>query len=64
MFGGVKMGFHLILMKFIKDETGLSVVEYVVGAGLLVAVLTATFTSLSTTLPTKLSEIISSISVG
>lgn len=56
------MRLYLILVKHLKDEMGLSVVEYVIGAGLLVAILTATFTSLGTTLPTKLTEIISSIS--
>ncbi len=43
-----------------KDEEGLTVVEYVVGAGLLVAGLTGIFTTFSSTLTTELSSIFSS----
>nr|WP_158162491.1 Flp family type IVb pilin [Vibrio mimicus] len=39
---------------FMQDEDGLSVVEYVVGAALLVIALTAVFTDLGTNLKTKL----------
>ena len=43
-----------------KDEEGLTVVEYVVGAGLLVAGLTGIFTTFSGTLTTELGSIFSS----
>ncbi|ANW23843.1 Flp family type IVb pilin [Vibrio coralliilyticus] len=42
---------------FLKDEEGLTVVEYVVGAGLLVAGLTGIFTTFSSTLTTQLGSI-------
>ncbi|MDN3615013.1 Flp family type IVb pilin [Vibrio gallaecicus] len=45
---------------FMKDEEGLTVVEYVVGAGLLVAGLTGIFTTFSSTLTTELGSIFSS----
>ncbi|MDC0609337.1 Flp family type IVb pilin [Vibrio sp.] len=49
---------------FWKDEEGLTVVEYVIGAGLLVVALTAVFTTMNTKLSTKLSTIISNIDDG
>jgi pilus assembly protein Flp/PilA len=45
---------------FMQDEEGLSVVEYVIGAGLLAAALTAVFSSLGTNLSTKLSNVVNS----
>lgn len=43
-----------------KDEEGLTVVEYVVGAGLLVAGLTGIFGTFSTTLSDELGTVFSS----
>ena len=45
------------IKEFLKDEEGLSVVEYVVGAGLVVAGLTGIFTTFSGTLETQLTGI-------
>lgn len=47
---------------FLKDEEGLTVVEYVVGAGLLVAGLTGIFATFSSTLETQLTGVFSSSS--
>ncbi|MCL9781433.1 Flp family type IVb pilin [Vibrio sp. S4M6] len=44
---------------FIQDEEGLTVVEYVVGAGLLVTGLAGLFTAFGTTLQTELTGIFS-----
>lgn len=46
---------------FLKDEEGLTVVEYVVGAGILVGVITLVFSNLGTGLQTKLNSIITGI---
>lgn len=46
--------------EFLQDEEGLTVVEYVVGAGLLVAGLTGIFTTFSSTLQTQLGSVFSS----
>ncbi|WP_394126976.1 Flp family type IVb pilin [Vibrio hepatarius] len=45
---------------FMKDEEGLTVVEYVVGAGLLVAGLAGIFGTFSDTLTTELSNVFNS----
>ncbi|MEZ9913505.1 Flp family type IVb pilin [Vibrio breoganii] len=50
------------IRNFIEDEEGLTVVEYVIGAALLVAGLTAIFTNLGSTLDAKLSSTIAKIS--
>ncbi|MEZ9920153.1 Flp family type IVb pilin [Vibrio breoganii] len=50
------------IKNFIEDEEGLTVVEYVIGAALLVAGLTAIFTNLGDTLDAKLSSTINKIS--
>lgn len=42
---------------FLQDEEGLTVVEYVVGAGLLVTGLAGLFTAFGTTLQTELTGI-------
>lgn len=52
----------LNVKNFIKDEEGLTVVEYVIGAALLVAGLTAIFTNLGKTLDAKLTSTIGKIS--
>lgn len=44
---------------FMQDEEGLTVVEYVVGAGLLVTALTLIFTNFGSKLQTKLETAIS-----
>lgn len=43
---------------FINDEEGLTVIEYVIGAAMLVLGLTTIFSSIGTTLATKLSAIV------
>ncbi|PMM11516.1 fimbrial protein [Vibrio breoganii] len=50
------------IKNFIEDEEGLTVVEYVIGAALLVAGLTTIFSTLGTSLSTKLSTVIGEIS--
>ena len=49
------------LMSFIKDEDGLTAIEYVIAASLLVAGLTTIFTNFGTTLAAKLNGIIALI---
>ena len=49
------------LMNFIKDEDGLTAIEYVIAAGLLVAGLTLIFTGFGAALAAKLNTIINSI---
>ena len=51
------------LMNFIKDEDGLTAIEYVIAAGLLVTGLTVIFTGFGTALQTKLLAIIAKIAV-
>jgi pilus assembly protein Flp/PilA len=46
---------------FINDEDGLTVLEYVIGAGLLVLGLTVVFTGYGQTLQDKLTDILNSI---
>ncbi|MGY3570637.1 Flp family type IVb pilin [Vibrio paucivorans] len=48
------------MKEFLNDEEGLTVVEYVVGAGLLVAGLTGIFSTFSSTLTTELGNVFSS----
>ena len=50
--------------EFMKDEEGLTVVEYVIGAVLLVLAITTVFTGLGTQLSTKLNTIIGNIGNG
>ncbi|MGF1823089.1 Flp family type IVb pilin [Vibrio splendidus] len=50
--------------EFMKDEEGLTVVEYVIGAALLVLAITTVFTGLGTQLSTKLNTIIGNIGNG
>ena len=50
--------------EFMKDEEGLTVVEYVIGAALLVLAITTVFTTLGTQLAAKLNTIIGNISDG
>jgi len=49
------------LMKFIRDEQGLTAIEYVIAAGLLVAALTTLFTGVGAALQTKLLAVIGRI---
>ena len=49
------------LMNFIKDEDGLTAIEYVIAASLLVAGLTVVFTGFGAALQTKLLAIIAAI---
>ena len=44
-----------------KDEEGLTVIEYVIGAALLVLGLTTVFSGLGTTLADKLNEIVEDV---
>ncbi|UIJ41382.1 Flp family type IVb pilin [Vibrio kanaloae] len=46
---------------FMKDEEGLTVIEYVIGAALLVLGLTTVFSGLGTTLADKLNEIVEDV---
>ena len=46
---------------FIKDEEGLTVIEYVIGAALLVLGLTTVFSGLGNTLADKLNEIVEDV---
>ena len=50
--------------EFMKDEEGLTVVEYVIGAALLVIAITTVFTNLGTLLQGKLEAIIGNIGDG
>ncbi|MDH5929714.1 Flp family type IVb pilin [Vibrio splendidus] len=50
--------------EFMKDEEGLTVVEYVIGAALLVLAITTVFTNLGTLLQGKLEAIIGNIGDG
>ncbi|TFH90023.1 Flp family type IVb pilin [Vibrio ouci] len=52
------------ISKFMKDEEGLTVVEYVVGAGLLVAGLAGIFGTFSTQLETQLGTVLSNAPDG
>lgn len=47
------------ILNFVQDEQGLSVVEYVVGAGLLVTALGAVFLDWGTLLNTELDDVFS-----
>ncbi|CAV19606.1 Flp family type IVb pilin [Vibrio sp. 10N.222.54.F12] len=47
--------------EFMKDEEGLTVIEYVIGAALLVLGLTTIFTGFGAALSAKLNNIINSI---
>ncbi|ENQ8701203.1 Flp family type IVb pilin [Vibrio harveyi] len=47
---------------FLKDEEGLTVIEYVIGAAMLVFGLSTIFGGISSTLSTKLGNIVSAIS--
>lgn len=53
--------FTQAIKNFWQDEEGLTVVEYVIGAGLLVAAIGLVFGALGTTLTAKLTAIINSI---
>ncbi|GEA61692.1 Flp family type IVb pilin [Vibrio comitans] len=50
--------------EFASDEEGLTVVEYVIGAALMVAGLGVIFSGLGAALATKLNTIISNIGTG
>ncbi|EKO3438183.1 Flp family type IVb pilin [Vibrio fluvialis] len=56
--------FTKFVKDFWQDEEGLTVVEYVVGAGLLVAALSVVFANWGSTLTTKLNTIASNMSDG
>lgn len=51
--------FTKVVKEFWQDEEGLSVVEYVVGAGLLVAALSVIFSGWGTTLQAELDSVFS-----
>ncbi|MFA0080965.1 Flp family type IVb pilin [Vibrio breoganii] len=52
------------IVNFLKDEEGLTVVEYVIGAAMLVGGLTLVFNTLGTQLSGKLSEVIDDINTS
>ncbi|WP_158108099.1 Flp family type IVb pilin [Vibrio furnissii] len=56
--------FTKAVKEFWQDEEGLTVVEYVVGAGLLVAGLTAIFSEWGTTLQGELDTVFSNTSTS
>ena len=47
--------------EFMKDKEGLTVIEYVIGAALLVLGLTTVFSGLGNTLSTKLNAIVANV---
>ncbi|MEZ9644867.1 MULTISPECIES: Flp family type IVb pilin [unclassified Vibrio] len=47
--------------EFMKDEEGLTVIEYVIGAALLVLGLTTVFSGLGNTLANKLNAIVANV---
>ncbi|MEZ8350449.1 Flp family type IVb pilin [Vibrio splendidus] len=47
--------------EFMQDEEGLTVIEYVIGAALLVLGLTTVFSGLGNTLSTKLNAIVANV---
>lgn len=47
--------------EFMKDEEGLTVIEYVIGAALLVLGLTTVFSGLGNTLANKLNTIVANV---
>lgn len=49
------------IRNFINDEDGLAVLEYIIGAALLVAGLTIVFTGYGADLQTKLGEILAAV---
>jgi pilus assembly protein Flp/PilA len=55
------MGVKKLIVDFFKDEEGLTVVEYVIGAALLVAGLTGIFNVMSSGLNTSLSTTVGKI---
>ncbi|MGF1799358.1 Flp family type IVb pilin [Vibrio gigantis] len=50
------------IKEFMNDEEGLTVIEYVIGAAMLVLGLTTIFSGIGSALSTKLSAIVSAIS--
>lgn len=56
--------FTQAIKNFWQDEEGLTVVEYVIGAGLLVIALAGLFATMGTQLQTKITTIISNIADG
>ncbi|PMG05647.1 fimbrial protein [Vibrio breoganii] len=52
------------VLNFLKDEEGLTVVEYVLGAAMLVAAVTAVFSGLEENLKTSLSTTITGLNDG
>ncbi|MCC4855577.1 Flp family type IVb pilin [Vibrio lentus] len=50
--------------EFMNDEEGLTVIEYVIGAAMLVLGITAVFDGIGTTLGDKLSTIVTQISTS
>ncbi|EXF95976.1 Flp family type IVb pilin [Pseudomonas sp. CVAP len=49
------------VLKFVKDEDGLTVVEYAVAGGLITAVVAAAFTSLGTNVHTKITALCNAV---
>ncbi|EGU41620.1 Flp family type IVb pilin [Vibrio splendidus] len=54
--------FLKICKEFMNDEEGLTVIEYVIGAAMLVLGLTTIFSGIGNTLSNKLSAIVNAIS--
>lgn len=49
------------IMKFIKDEEGLTIVEYAVAGGLITLAVVTAFTNLGTAVKTKINAIITAL---
>ncbi|MDH4559984.1 Flp family type IVb pilin [Pseudomonas sp. BN411] len=52
------------VMKFLKDEDGLTIVEYAVAGGLITAVVAATFTALGTNVETRMNAVCNAVGGG
>jgi len=50
------------VLKFVKDEDGLTVVEYAIAGGLVTALVVGTFTSLGTAVHTKIKALCDAVS--
>ena len=52
------------VMKFVKDEDGLTIVEYAVAGGLITAAVAATFLALGTNVETRMDAVCNAVGGG
>ncbi|MNC26422.1 Flp/Fap pilin component [compost metagenome] len=52
------------VVKFIKDEDGLTIVEYAVAGGLITVAVAATFVTLGTTVSTQIKALCNAVKAG